>query len=343
MTIAIALTLAATTTAARAQTAGCRGMLAGTMRLGIADAAGTVTTLPDAEAQHFFGAAECGCQESRLRVHIELTQVLPPSTTGTVELWQGSGCADVAIRTEEDSPCRKLAVASIQDFTTLGSGVVDLPLSSGVCRTEQIDLVLVAYADPQLPLATCELPLTAAKMARAAAPTTVGATRGDDGIIVFSWTPNPASTTAPAAYQLLCADADGARLVDPPQPDTTYSVCLPNRVLERRTLGLDGDGVLGGGNFAALDHGFVCSPPLAADSTSYALMGVGRDRDVQLAIVAVDAWGNAVAGPTVMLSAVPRGGCDVVGAPTRPIAATAAWWAVGCVVLILLACRRRRA
>src|SRR4051794_25277246 len=97
MTIAIALTLVATATAARAQTAGCRGMLAGTMRLGIADAAGTVTTLPDAEAQHFFGAAECGCQESRLRVHFELTQALPASTTGTVELWEGFGCGDFAM------------------------------------------------------------------------------------------------------------------------------------------------------------------------------------------------------------------------------------------------------
>jgi len=296
--------------AARAQT--CTGMLAGTIGLAL-DEGGTASPLPDTVAAHFFGAAECACQASDVRAHIVLTQALPPGASGIVELWEGIGCADYATRTEEDSPCRRIATPSITDFTT--AGVLDYSISSDLCGRSSTALTLIAFTDATQPFATCTLPIQPTA-GRPAQPTAVGAARNADGSITVEWqraADNPAAPTT--AYQIVCADSDGGRLVDPPEADSIYSVCLPNHVLERRTLQVSSDGTLGGGNFAELDHGFLCSPPLAADTTSFVLPAPPAGRGVQLAVVAVDAWGDASASAVATVPvAMPHGGCSVGGA-----------------------------
>jgi hypothetical protein len=319
-TVLVAVVIVAAPMAARAQS--CTGLLAGTIGLAL-DEGGTVSPLPDTIAAHFFGADECACRSSDVRTHVTLTQALPAGTSGTVELWLGVGCADYAIRTEEDSPCGLVATGSIADFTTAGAGVVDLPGPGDACGRPFSTLTLILYTDPQQPFATCTMPIHPTQ-GRPAQPTTLGAARNPDGTITIEWQRPADKSLAPTtAYQILCADGRNARLYDPPESDGAYSICLPNQILERRTLGLSSDGTLGGGNFAALDHGFLCSPPLAADSASFVLPAPPAGRDAQLVVVAVDAWGDASASSVVTVAAPAppsHGGCSVGpgGTPGTP-------------------------
>jgi hypothetical protein len=315
-TVLAILLVVAAPVAARAQT--CSGLFTGTISLAL-DEGGTVTPLPAAAAAHFFSAAECACHASDVRARILVVQALPASQTGIVELWEGVGCDSYATRIEQDSPCHRIAVGSIADFTT--TGVISFPVPSDLCGHAASALTLVAFTDAYNNLATCTLPIQPSQ-GRPAQPTTLGGARNPDGSITVQWqrpADNPLAPTT--AYQIVCADENGGRLVDPPVGDSAYSICLPNDVLERRTTGVASDGTLGGGSFAALDHGFLCSPPLAAASTSFTLSGLPPTRAAQFAVVAVDDWGDASASAVVTVPAVMphHGGCSVVaGAAPAP-------------------------
>jgi hypothetical protein len=219
-----------------------------------------------------------------------------------------------------------LATPSITDFTASGGGMLDYELpADGPCGLGG-DLALIAFTDPQQPFAQCTLPLVSrSEIAPPDAPA-ASATRAADGSVTVAWTP-PTAPGAVVSYQILCADADGNPVASSPASDAAYSVCLPNGAFERRTLDGVADSPDGGGTFAALDHAFLCSPPLDPSADHEVLEGLPNDRALQLIVVAVDSFGDAVPSATVEVAAPQppaRSGCAIPdGRPTsRALAGT---------------------
>jgi hypothetical protein len=260
-------------TTTNASAGSCTGMLAGQVGLAVPDGTGNYQTIQTAAVSNVFDFAECACPPApadQIAVEILLTTALPLGTTGTAEMWVGSGCDNYTTRTTASTTaCEKLAAIDITQFTTGSqtSGRIHLPvpgnaLASPVAHmctqaTASNAVYLFFFTDPMSPFASCTLQLTQQNQG----PTAVVSPQAGsgDGAINLTWTnPPPGSYTA-KQFQVLCSDDSGQPITNSP-PAPLYSTCV-NGVLERRQEQTGGtlNGVVGDGGTLTTGDGGTAS------------------------------------------------------------------------------------
>lgn len=274
--VACALVVALPTGARAQTTAGsCTGMVAGSVGLSVPDGKGGFATIQSAAVASVFGNAECACSPSdagqQISFELKLTTALPIGTSGSAEVWVGSGCDQYMNRQNGTlQVCERVASPNIQNFTTAGSAnnAIEIPIPGNAivspikhdCNpmtnpTGANGIYLLMFNDPTMPFASCKLQLNEQNQGPAAV-TRPGASSGD-GAVTVSWTdPTPGSYN-PTYYQVLCADDCGNPINSSASSAQSYSTCV-NGVLSRRQINTGGNPPGTGG-----DGGTTSSPDLA--------------------------------------------------------------------------------
>jgi hypothetical protein len=251
------------------------GMLAGTTGLAL-EVSGSLQDIQPATITYTFNAAECECPNDDIQLDIFLTAAFPQGTTGTAELWFGSGCDTntTARTTVGQTVCQKVTTLDFGQFvvgSTSSSGHVYIPIQSlplfspvtNVCSTSNqsngIYVLLFSGANSSpsgTPYATCSLQLTET-VAGPGAPHVLSASSGD-GAVSLSWGAASVTSAPIAFYQVLCADDAGNPAFSSAKTNV-YSTCTPNG-LERRIPQT-------GGSVELTDAGTIsASEPLGPES-----------------------------------------------------------------------------
>ncbi len=191
-----------------------------------------------AQLAYAFSGADCACATDDINLQVKLSTGLPSGTTGSVEVWVGTGCDSYATRTATgQTACEKVATLDIAQLTTSSTAGADgilVPIPSlalfspvvhqcPVAATMVNQVYLLAFQNPAQNLATCTMSLyeTTAPPPAALSPS---ATRSADGTVTVRWTgPDVSSAYDPLGYQLLCADLNGRPLGTNAAPPS-YSV-----------------------------------------------------------------------------------------------------------------------
>ena len=359
-----ALTLFVPALALAAGTQGtCSGNsgLVGDVGLAIADASGSIESIALSSLPFVFGAAECACPNQDVMLDIFLYSALPAGTTGTAEVWVGSGCdTNVTARTTAGATlCEKVAILDFSQFvagSTPSSGHLYVPIPTQplfapvthecptVNQSNGVYVLLFSGSNASPagpPFVSCSLDLQETSVAPDA-PANLAATPETDAV-VLSWSAADTTFTPIAYYQVLCDDGNDEPIARPPS-GAVYSVCTADGI-ERRALPL-GSELQPAPTLASLDAAFVCSPPIppGAGSLSTRITGLTAGKSYRFVVVSIDPSGNATpsaeitAGPLAVQPEPSTGGCSYSGSgaatPTLAFAALA---------LALAALRRRRA
>ena len=246
---------------ARAQTGGspgsCGGMIAGSVGLSVPDGNGGFATIQSAAVQSVFGNAECACSPAdpnqQINLEVKLTMALPIGTSGSAEVWVGSGCDQYMNRQNGTlQVCERIASPNIQNFTTAGSATnaIEIPIpgnaivspikhdcSAQTNPTGSNGVYLLLFTDPTMPFANCHLPLNQQNQGPMGV-SNVGAASGDSAVTV-NWTPPTPGSYNPSFFQVLCSDDCGNPVESSPSSQPEYSTCI-NGVLARRQLNTGG-------------------------------------------------------------------------------------------------------
>jgi hypothetical protein len=251
---------------AHAQTAGtgtCSGMgLAGTV--GLAYWTGKdFQTVAGPQIQTAFGAAECQCPPAngrdQLNLQIKLTSGLMAGTTGTVEVWVGSGCEMATTRLQANqTQCEQIATLDIQNFTNysgLGANGILVPIDGRKLASPKVNqcpasttsnqVYVLMFQSTATNFATCTLSLNQ----QGALPLTVTGVKAEpgDSAVNLSWTrPDANSTYGPQYYQVLCADDCGNPIREHASRQE-YSTCIGGVLSRRNLTGNTNIGGTGGG------------------------------------------------------------------------------------------------
>jgi MYXO-CTERM domain-containing protein len=344
---------------AHAQAGSCTGSLSGTVGLAVPVSGKLVSVAPQ-EIPFIFGAAECACADSlspstAIHAEIKLTQALPAGTSGTVEVWVGNGCESYTVRaTANQVQCEKIATLDITDFSTAATnqGLIEVPLppdslysplvhDCGAGEVHSNNVYVIAFTDPALPFAACQLELTESSVLPARpVNVSVGATDAQ-GMAHVTWTTPPVGQLVPSSYQLLCSPAH--KLRQPNGFNDCHADGKANRLF-RRALELEaGTSATAGGEDESDDgaHLVACSPLLAPTAGAARLGPITAP--TQIRVAAIDNYGNMtlsspvdVTPPTPEEQLISRHGCSIGGAGAIP-----PWAALA--LLVALALRRRRA
>jgi hypothetical protein len=277
MRLAVVCLALAVPVAARAQTmaGSCTGMVAGSVGLSVPDGKGGFATIQAAAVASVFGNAECACSPpdatSQISFELKLTTALPIGTTGSAEVWVGSGCDQYMNRQNGTlQVCEKIASPNIQNFTTAGSAnnAIEIPIpgnaivspikhdcSAMTNPTGSNGVYLLMFNDPTNPFASCKLQINEQNQGPQGV-TGLGASSGD-GAVTVNWTDPPQGSYNPTYYQVLCADDCGNPVNSSASSQPTYSTCI-NGVLARRQLNTGGNPPTTGD-----DGGTTSSPDLA--------------------------------------------------------------------------------
>jgi hypothetical protein len=220
---------------------------------------GALQTVQAASIPYVFGNAECVCpaaDANRINLEIKLTTPLPIGTTGTAEVWVGSGCDVYATRTSSTQmQCEKVGTLDIQTFTSASNSIgnIEIPIpgdaiNSPVSHSCSSDVTsnniwVFFYKDPVNPFATCSL-TGLNEQNRAPLGAEDVNTGSGDGAVDVRWTVPAQGSYNPSYFQVLCADDCGnAITTKPKQP--LYSTCIDG-VLHRRQINTGG--TLGNGS-----------------------------------------------------------------------------------------------
>jgi hypothetical protein len=318
----------------------CTGALSGTVGIAVRNQDGTVDTLPSALVSSLFGAAECACDTQDLNLQVKLTQALPAGTQGSVEVWVGTACDNLAVRTAIGSTqCERIQTIDIDKLTTL-SGVgpegILVPIPSRTlfspvvhdcaqASTVTNKVYLLAFTNPTTPFATCTLDLN--ESTAPPVPVTQVTTTRDprDGAVKVHWLlPDVTSPYYPLGFQLLCADDAGQPIGN--QESSAYSVCQDG-MLARRALSSahpSTSNLPATAPLASLSPAYVCSPPVASSQSETVLQGIDPHRAIHVTVVAFDKYGNTSASSVVDVAplppapASPSHGCSFAGASHTP-------------------------
>jgi hypothetical protein len=263
---------AATGTCMPGSGAGTTGAkFSGTVGISFKDSSGNLQSVQAASVPFVFSAAECQCNTMDLNLDVFLTGTLSQGSTGSAEVWVGTGCDVLANRSNAtQTTCEKLnTTISFNEFTLGGApttGSFPIPITgSAALFSPQKHLCNQAAASNQIfiflfqdaanPFGVCTLPLTE-QIQGPAAPQNPSASSGDSAV-TLSWNPPSVSTgNPPSFYQILCADANGN-----PVPGATsgttqqFSTCLPGNVIDRKALPTGGTVSTGSDAGVTLDLG----------------------------------------------------------------------------------------
>jgi hypothetical protein len=240
---------------------------AGSLGISFTDSQGNIENVQAASVPFVFSAAECQCNTMDLSITVFITEALPANTSGTAELWVGTGCNDYTNRSNPTlTTCEKLATLDFTQFTKGGTAVsgVGIPIringsaalfspKQHLCTqpTASNQIYLFLFQDAANPYAQCTLPLTEQTQGPAA-PQDPSASSGDNAVTLSWQPPNTSAGIVPSYYQILCADANGNPVPGLSRGRTQqYSTCLPGGVIARKSLPTSGATSAGGSDAGA--------------------------------------------------------------------------------------------
>jgi MYXO-CTERM domain-containing protein len=321
----------------------------------------------------FFNKARCDCSEP-VYVYVTLSQSgfakkSTISQTGTIEFWVGTGCNQILL--QQQGKCIKLKTEPLSTFLAQGRETIatdartmSTDTSTGTATTTvvtgtftptatctansdpftQTVWVLVDYGSDQ----TYDVSATAPVNINLTPPPTpvvgMGDVAGGNEALVINWQ-GVDSALYPdlLGYQILCERGDNLQVFAKGTFSPSFQSCETTRM---------------GTGPAALDPDYVCSPLLAATTSSYRVKILQNGIPYGATVVAIDKSGNASApdvwygNPTKTLSFYdvyrrgepPQGGAEGgfcgVAPGSRPRAGTAL--ALGVLAALAFVRRRRR-
>ncbi len=288
--LALVAVLVGGATTARAQTGTCTGNgFAGTVGLAVQPLGNmgnidysSYESVAATSVGYVFNGAECNCHTADIALDIYLGggMALGLGSTGSVEVWVGTGCDNDTTRTTPNqTQCQQVPLSNvtIANFSLDGAtvnGHIYIPIpsqylmapKSGVCPTTVAgnDIYLFIFSGSNIspsgdPYASCELDLTEQAAGPIAATSFAG--ESGDGAINLSWQ-TPATTTA-VYYQVLCANLDGTPIAGKSNTQV-YTTCLPpggpGDISRRQPIT--------GGSLGIGDAGTISTLDLALDSAT---------------------------------------------------------------------------
>jgi hypothetical protein len=256
----------------------CTGMFGGTPGIAFKDSSGNFQTVQSATVPYVYGKAECDCATQDLFLDVQLqAPAIPSGSTGTAEVWVGTGCDMAANRTNiNTSLCEKVATPDFTLFIagsgTSGGNHIDIPIPSlslfspvkHMCTTNANNRIYLLIFTGQNsntqadPYGSCTLNVNE-NVQGIGAPSSAKAMSGD-GAVTVTWGQPAAPSPGATFFQVLCADAAGNPVFSSPaQP--AYSTCVDG-VIQRRSLPTGGSLPSG----STPDGGTTSSAPLTTDS-----------------------------------------------------------------------------
>jgi hypothetical protein len=288
--VMIALSAAAWTAPARAQTAAPLTGADFDLQLFVADSSGNATTPLDANAlSTYFSQHRCACPANLLAgVDLNATgQSGIGTSTVTIQLMVGSGCDDAAtaaaactplgtvvtLTADQASGNQSFGTAAIYSRAQAQAGVTSCAAltatSTALWAIVRQDGVLLS-TQPSLPIS-----VTAATIGAPSAPSALSA---DQGLLV-KWTA-PADTSSLAGYQVLCSPGRTPAIA------AAFDSCGTAAAATADTLGTN-------------DPTLICSKKVAPTPTSILLDGLINGTSYNVAVVAIDSSGGVSLSSTI--------------------------------------------
>ncbi len=229
----------------------CDGMVMGDVGLAVKDANGVYQGVGPNLLNSVFGAGECQCNTMDVQLQIRLTGAFPTGTSGSIEVFVGSGCDNPDTRLNPSiKTCKQLLPVPggltftqfVQGQTSSGT-YITMPIPSrdlfspefGTCDNVNANnsiYVALITSDRRMPAGNCQLSVLTSTL-QPAAPTSPAAAGGDSAVTV-SWEPTTQGSPI-NSYQILCATADGRPVdgIDPSKFEQGYTQCV-NGAISRR-------------------------------------------------------------------------------------------------------------